>query len=108
MERDECLKFWIKYNPVGYIPITEHEINLLIKNIEPSWLLCWGSEWHLIYIGFYNKVEHTLAYEFDLLNQVEIQSLWIEAPPRIFNQFFSDILRFTQVWIIIALPGVIA
>ena len=29
-------RFGIKYNPVRYILITEHEINLLIKNIEPS------------------------------------------------------------------------
>ena len=71
MEKDEYLKSWIKYNLVRYILITEYEINLLIKNIETSWILCWGSEWHLIYIGFYNKVEHTLAHEFDLVNWVE-------------------------------------
>ena len=108
MEKAECLKSWIKYNSIRYSLIIEHEINLFIKNHQTFLNIMLRIWMTLVYTDFCNKVEHTLACELDLVNWVEIQSLWIEAPPRIFNQFFSGILWFTQVCIIIALPGVIA
>ena len=72
--------------------------------------LSWGSEWHLIYIDFYDeKVEPTLAHELCLVYWVETQSPWIEAPG-LWTAFFTGILcrDLPKSVIIIALPEVTA